>query len=137
MSDSKESEGDIVIGEGVSVSGKLKVPGKATINGTLDGELTADELTVGPKGKLLGKVQARRVDVFGQTHESVTASEHLIIRSTGQIHGTAAYGNIEIERGGLISGSISPIQSPGKSVPLPNVALPADSSEPVVVPSSN
>jgi cytoskeletal protein CcmA (bactofilin family) len=106
--DSKEFQGSIVIGEGVSVNGALNVPGKAIINGSLQGELIADELTVGQKGKLLGKVAVRRADVHGESHDSISASEHLIIRSTGQIHGVVSYGNIEIERGGLITGKIGP-----------------------------
>lgn len=55
-----------------------------------------------------GKVKVRKADVHGESHDSITASEYLIIRSSGQIHGTASYGKIEIERGGLITGSVSP-----------------------------
>lgn len=111
-----EHNGNIVIGEGVSVKGTLKVPGKATVNGTLEGELETDELTVGSKGSLLGKVHARQADIHGKTYDSITVSEHLIVRSTGQIHGTAHYGKIEIERGGSISGSVNPIDGLGTTM---------------------
>lgn len=104
-----QAGGVTVIGEGLSVLGRLKVPGKVTVNGRLDGELVADELIVGPTGALFGTVQARRVDVHGQTHNSVTASEYLLVRSRGQMHGLAAYGQLEIELGGRISGTLSPI----------------------------
>ncbi len=108
MQDQTENKGSILIGEGVEVSGTFKVPGKAMINGSLEGELFADELTVGTKGKLRGTVSVRRADIHGESHDSITVSDHLIIRSTGQIHGLASYGKIEIERGGLITGRIAP-----------------------------
>ncbi|MBS4046529.1 MAG: polymer-forming cytoskeletal protein [Alphaproteobacteria bacterium] len=109
MNDStSDHKGNIIIGDGVTVNGSFTVPGKAMINGSLQGELVADELTIGPQGKVLGKVKVRKADVHGESHDSITASEYLIIRSSGQIHGTASYGKIEIERGGLITGSVSP-----------------------------
>lgn len=112
MNKEGDQKGNILIGEGVKASGSFNVPGKAMVNGSLDGELIADELTVGPHGKLLGKVQVRKADVHGESHDSITASEYLIIRSTGQIHGVAAYGKIEIERGGVITGTIAPVSAP-------------------------
>ncbi|MDZ4100999.1 MAG: polymer-forming cytoskeletal protein [Hydrogenophaga sp.] len=132
MNKEGDQKGNVLIGEGVTASSSFNVPGKAMINGSLDGELFADELTVGPHGKLLGKVRVRRADVHGESHESITASEHLIIRSTGQIHGVAAYGQIEIERGGVITGNIAPVTRP----PLP-VSMPAatDSSKRAPTPS--
>lgn len=111
MNKEGDQKGNILIGEGVKASGSFNVPGKAMVNGSLDGELIADELTVGPHGKLLGKVQVRKADVHGESHDSITASEYLIIRSTGQIHGVAAYGKIEIERGGVITGTIAPVRA--------------------------
>jgi cytoskeletal protein CcmA (bactofilin family) len=45
----------------------------------------------------------------------------LIIRSTGRVNGNASYGEIEIERGGLVQGAVLPAKA-------------AMSSSPVVVP---
>lgn len=130
MQDQTENKGNILIGEGVEVSGTFKVPGKAMVNGSLEGELFADELTVGPKGKLRGNVSVRRADIHGESHNSITVSEHLVIRSSGQIHGTAAYGKIEIERGGLITGNIAPcpatpLPRTGPTPPLAPMSTPA------------
>ncbi len=108
MSDRTNEAGCIVVGEGVSVSGKFVVPGRAVINGSLEGELQADELLVGAQGKLVGNIKVRKADVFGEVHDTLLASEHLIIRSTGRVNGNASYGEIEIERGGLVQGAIVP-----------------------------
>lgn len=136
MSTDGEKSGNITIGEGVTVTGTLSVPGKATINGWIQGELTADELTVGTEGKVVGKVVVRIADIHGSTHDSISATEQLTIRSTGQVHGTASYGKIEIARGGVMVGKIGPSESmsapaSAKGLDLPSgfLDLPATASD--------
>ncbi len=117
MSDRNNEAGSIMIGEGVSVSGKFIVPGRAVINGSLDGELQAEELLVGAQGKIVGNVKVRRADVFGEVHDTLLASEHLIIRTSGRVNGNASYGEIEIERGGLVQGAVVPARGGAADVP--------------------
>ena len=111
MNDRTNDAGSIMIGEGVTVSGKFVVPGRAVINGSLEGDLQADEILVGAQGKLVGNIKVRKADVFGEIHDTLLASEHLIIRSTGRVNGNASYGEIEIERGGLVQGAIVPAKA--------------------------
>ena len=113
MNDRTNDAGCIVIGEGVTVSGKFVVPGRAVINGSLEGDLQADEILVGAQGKLVGNIKVRKADVFGEIHNTLLASEHLFIRSTGRVNGNASYGEIEIERGGLVQGAIVPAKAAG------------------------
>jgi cytoskeletal protein CcmA (bactofilin family) len=113
MNDRTNDAGSIMIGEGVTVSGKFVVPGRAVINGSLEGDLQAVEILVGAQGKLVGNIKVRKADVFGEIHDTLLASEHLIIRSTGRVNGNASYGEIEIERGGLVQGAIVPAKSAG------------------------
>lgn len=119
MSDRNNEAGSIMIGEGVTVSGKFIVPGRAVINGSLDGELQAEELLVGAQGKIVGNVRVRRADVFGEVHDTLLASEHLIIRTSGRVNGNASYGEIEIERGGLVQGAVVPAKGPAVQAPVP------------------
>ena len=119
-----DAAGNLTIGEGVKVLGQLHVPGLAVINGTLEGELQADELLVGPKGSLSGKVRVRTADVHGSTFEILEASEFLRVRSSGCINGQARYGVIEIEKGGAISGTVSPVDKTEPARTLSSPALP-------------
>lgn len=123
-----DAPGNLTIGEGVKVVGQLVVPGLAVINGTLQGELQADELLVGPKGSLSGQVRVRTADIHGSTHETLEASDFLCVRSTGRVHGQARYGEIEIEKGGVIRGAISPVgdKQPGAPLALTSPAGPAE-----------
>ncbi len=104
-----EQKGSIFIGEGVTVTGSFSIPGRAVVNGTLNGELSADELLVGEQGRLVGKILARNADIHGQTNDTLTVSNHLVIRASGRVNGKASYGELEIERGGLVAGTIAPV----------------------------
>ncbi len=104
-----EQKGSIFIGEGVTVTGSFSIPGRAVVNGTLNGEVSADELLVGEQGRLVGKITARNADIHGQTDDTLTVSNHLVIRASGRVHGKASFGELEIERGGLVAGTIAPV----------------------------
>ena len=47
MATNPESSNNLIIGQGVVFKGSLSVPNKATVYGTVDGDLTADEIYVG------------------------------------------------------------------------------------------
>jgi len=126
-----DAPGNLTIGEGVKVVGQLVVPGLAVINGTLQGELQADELLVGPKGSLSGQVRVRTADIHGSTHETLEASEFLCVRGTGRVNGQARYGEIEIEKGGVIRGAIAPAGE--AAPPAAPLALPVTAAAPAPV----
>jgi len=130
-----EVPGSLTVGEGVRIVGKLVVPGKAVINGSLEGELQADDLLVGPRGVLTGQVKVRTADVHGTTHDTIEATEFLCVRSSGQVHGQARYGEVEIEKGGVIRGAIAPFAGSEPAF-TPEVKLPVASVTPVK-PASN
>jgi len=102
--DSLES---VVIGDGVIVKGVFFVPSKAVINGVIEGDLTADEVLIGPTGKITGRISAKVIDVRGQLHNTVVSEKSLIIRSTGKITGKIHYVEIEIEKGGEVEGTLT------------------------------
>ncbi len=97
----------LTIGSGVMARGVLHVPGKATVHGTIEGELTADEVLVGSTGKVYGKLKARRVDVLGQLGETIDCQESLVIRQSGKVTGKLDYSEIEIEKGGEFVGQLN------------------------------
>lgn len=124
-----DAPGNLTIGEGVKVVGHLTVPGLAVINGTLEGGLQASELLVGPRGSLSGQVAVRIADIHGSTYDTLVASEYLCVRSTGVVNGQAHYGEIEIEKGGVIQGVIAPSSAtPAETAKLTKAAEPPSTS---------
>jgi len=131
MNDITKNKGNIMIGEGVNAVGNFSVPGLALIEGSFHGDLTADELVVGVNGQLVGNVKARQAEVLGETRQELQVSGKLIVRKTGRVHGTAAYGELEVERGGSLQGALRSIQDgvdqaakPAAQAPRSEVSLP-------------
>jgi len=83
------------------------IPSKAVVNGIIEGDLTAEEVLIGPTGKITGRISAKVIDVRGQLHNTVVSEKSLIIRSTGKITGKIHYVEIEIEKGGEIEGTLT------------------------------
>ena len=100
---------NLVIGNGVTFKGTLNVPKKATIYGTVDGELTAEEIFIGQSGKITGKVTARSIEVEGELHQVIHCRDHLHIRATGKVSGKLEYSQIQIERGGEFRGEMQQV----------------------------
>jgi cytoskeletal protein CcmA (bactofilin family) len=107
MSNQSDSLESVVIGDGVVVKGTFTVPSKAIINGVIEGDLTAEEVLIGPTGKITGRVSAKVIDVRGQLHNTIISEKSLIVRSTGKIAGKVQYSEIEIEKGGEIEGTLN------------------------------
>ena len=107
MANPADSLESVVIGDGVIVKGVFFVPSKAVINGVIEGDLTAEEVLIGPTGKITGRVSAKVIDVRGQLHNTVISEKSLIIRSTGKITGKIHYVEIEIEKGGEVEGTLT------------------------------
>ena len=103
MANPADSLESVVIGDGVTVKGVFFIPSKAVVNGIIEGDLTAEEVLIGPTGKITGRISAKVIDVRGQLHNTVVSEKSLIIRSTGKIH----YVEIEIEKGGEIEGTLT------------------------------
>jgi len=64
-------------------------------------------------GLFRGSAEIDTADVSGRFEGDLTVRSRLVIRSTGRIVGTVRYGQIEIERGGIISGEIEHLASTG------------------------
>lgn len=119
MADSPELPGSIVVGEGVLAKGTFKVPGRAVINGSVEGELIAKDVFIGPSGRAIGKFKAEMADIRGEVHDTLVTTGSLIIRSSGKITGNVIYKEVEIEKGGEIEGKMSQ----GSDVPAVTFSL--------------
>jgi cytoskeletal protein CcmA (bactofilin family) len=123
------AQGCAFFGDGVTFKGSIAVPQKLVIHGTVEGDIESRELFVGPTGVIKGSVCVDEADVQGKIFENIEAKTCLRLGRTGQIEGKAVYGEIEIEKGGVLSGEISSIdrtaKPPTTPVQLKKVADPA------------
>ena len=105
----------ITIGQGVTFVGSISARGIAFINGSVTGEISVDDLQVGEYGVIKGKTKSREMDVHGQIHDDVSCGEHVLVHSTGLINGKLIYGELEIQKGGRVIGSMDQSNKPDGS----------------------
>lgn len=115
-------------GEGVVFKGSINAPEKVVVHGTLDGEIIARDLLVGPTGTIKGKVSVDQADIQGRIFEHIEAKVCLSLRKTGRIKGSATYGDIEIEKGGVLAGNVSTIKGSATIQTLPRQGMVNDSA---------
>jgi len=108
----QEPEGCAFIGEGVIFHGSIVVPGKLVVHGKIEGgEIGARELIVGRTGVVSGQVRADIAEVHGRIVENLEAKVRLSLRKSGSVEGSVAYGEIEIEKGGRLLGTVATLEA--------------------------
>ena len=70
-------------------------------------------IEVSATGVFKGKAQIESAEISGRFEGDLVVTQKLIIHSTGRVHGNIRYGQIEIARGGTISGQIEAIEGGG------------------------
>lgn len=115
--------GSLLVGEGVYMKGAMRVPGIASIDGKMEGELTADTVFIQPNGSMDGVTTANHVRVAGALTNTTVANRTLVIESSGLIAGAITYEELEIKKGGSLQGGIhkvgqqKPAAAPRQEVP--------------------
>ena len=111
MSDQRsEGAGEVkklIVGRDIFLSGEIKSCNKLVVEGSVEAALRdCQTVEIAEAGLFRGSAEIDTADVSGRFEGDLTVRSRLIIRSTGRIVGTVRYGQIEIERGGVISGQI-------------------------------
>lgn len=120
--------GSLLVGEGVFMKGSMRVPGTASIDGKLEGDLTADTVIIQNNGSMDGRTTANHVRVAGQLNNTTIANKTLVIEASGRIAGSITYEELEIKKGGSLMGGIYKV---GQAAPAPAApAKPAAASAP-------
>ena len=101
------SESSLMIGEGVIITGTIKANSKVTIQGTVDGDIECNSITISKSGNVKGKIKTDTITVEGKAEGEINADDVLNIKSQGHVSGKVFYSEIQIEEGGKISGEIN------------------------------
>ena len=101
------SESSLMIGEGVIITGTIMANSKVIIQGTVDGDIECNSITISKSGNVKGKIKTDTITVEGKAEGEINADDVLNIKSQGHVSGKVFYGEIQIEEGGKISGEIN------------------------------
>ena len=111
----EESGKRLIVGQGISLSGEITACDRLVVEGSVQVTLNQTRaIEITEAGRFTnGKAEVEEAEISGVYEGDLTVRNRLLIRSTGQVKGTVRYGEIEIERGGRISGTISMIEPGG------------------------
>jgi cytoskeletal protein CcmA (bactofilin family) len=101
----------LYIGQGVSVRGDILVSNIVVVDGSIEGSVTGRAIWVGPTGAIKGKIVATEAEIHGTISEKIEVKQLLLIRATGRVAGDVSYGELQVEKGAIISGTFSSIDA--------------------------
>jgi cytoskeletal protein CcmA (bactofilin family) len=108
---SRETAADVrtlIIGPGVSVKGEITSCNRLIVEGKIEAKLAdCPNVIIKQGGVFNGESTTQDADIQGCFDGNLVVRGRLLVRATGTVAGKIAYGEIEIERGGTISGEIS------------------------------
>ena len=96
----------LIVGKGLVVTGEIKDCDCLAVEGEVSAEISCKELKIAPGGLFTGTAAVINAEVVGRFEGELKVSERLVVRATGSVSGDVRYQQIEIERGGQISGRI-------------------------------
>ena len=99
----------LIVGQGISLSGEITACDRLIVEG--DVQVTLNEtraIEIARTGRFTnGKAEVDEAEISGVYEGDLTVRNRLLIRATGKVRGNVRFGELEIERGGKLSGSVS------------------------------
>lgn len=99
----------LIVGHGISLSGEITACDRLIVEGDVQVTLNQTKaIEISETGKFTnGKAEVDEAEISGVYEGELTVRGRLLIRSTGRVNGTVRFGEIEVERGGQITGSVA------------------------------
>jgi cytoskeletal protein CcmA (bactofilin family) len=96
------------IGKSLSIKGELSGSEDIFLDGRLEGsiQLSGNNLTVGPNGRIQANVAARNVTVAGELQGNIQASERTELQKTAVVNGDVQTRRIAIAEGAFFRGKL-------------------------------
>ncbi|MGE4220388.1 MAG: polymer-forming cytoskeletal protein [Alphaproteobacteria bacterium] len=100
----------LVVGKEIMLTGEITSCDTLVVEGTVEASLNdSRRIEITEDGYFKGNVEIDVAEIRGRFEGELTARERLIVRRTGRVVGTVRYGELEIERGGRIAGTVETI----------------------------
>ena len=96
----------LIVGEGISVKGRIQSCDRLIVEGKVEATLQADEIDVVTGGLFNGDVEVNTAIISGTLTGSVVVRGRLEITETGRVTGRVRYNQLMIHEGGRLSGDV-------------------------------
>ncbi len=92
-----------IVSQNTKVKGDIISDGIIHVDGHVEGDISCEELVIGLKGSVVGKVTTNHLHLYG-TLQGQAVVDQLFIAKTAKLIGDAAHNSIAIEPGAYIDG---------------------------------
>ena len=94
-----------ILSEGFSFRGEISAKGAIHVEGSLNGQVQVDELTIGSRGQVEGVVTCSSLHIKGKFSGTATCSV-LIVTSSASVDGHVVYQTLSVQIGASIKGEL-------------------------------
>ena len=94
-----------ILSEGFTFRGEISAKGAIHVEGSLNGQIQVDELTIGSRGQVEGVVPCQSLHIKGKFTGTATCSE-LIVTSSASVDGHVVYQTLSVQKGASIKGEL-------------------------------
>jgi len=97
----------LTVGRDISLTGEIAMCEKLFVEGRVEAGLSdVSSIEIACGGMFKGTADVSNAHISGHFEGKLTARSRLVIHATGKVTGEVRYGELEIERGGEISGDV-------------------------------
>ncbi len=93
------------IGREVTITGNIGGSGNLHIDGTVEGDVAAASVILGPEGHVRGNIVADAAQISGTVDGTVSAKS-LVIEATARINGDLSYDAVSVASGAQVEGRV-------------------------------
>lgn len=110
----------------VALNGEVTTCDHLVVEGRIDGKLAAcQSLEVTATGFFKGEAMVDAAEISGRFDGTLHVTGKLLVRENGEVSGTVRYGELGVEPGGRLIGTMEPLE-PGKVTAIPDGPRPDD-----------
>ena len=124
-----------IIGADLTINGNLVTKGEIQLDGTLNGDVDSDSLTLGESANVEGTLSARELRISGAVKGELTG-ESIVLTKSARVTGDLIHDTLEVEMGASVEGNLRRRGSQPKSDPASLKPVVGDGG-PEVVPGKN
>jgi cytoskeletal protein CcmA (bactofilin family) len=107
----------LTVGRGIFLTGEIRACDRLVVEGRVEAVLAdSRSIEIAESGLFKGNVSIDSAEISGRFEGEITVKQRLTVHSTGRVIGTIRYGEIEIERGGILSGTVELLGDDGSDV---------------------
>jgi cytoskeletal protein CcmA (bactofilin family) len=110
---SRESPRKLIVGREIQLAGEITSCDHLVVEGRIEARIRdCRTIEIADSGIFKGSAEIDQADLAGRFEGDLTVHGRLRLRGTGVVTGTIRYGELEVETGGRLIGTLEPLEAP-------------------------